>query len=189
MRNTYANAEGKKRPQVDKVEDSLHISQHQKAAVDKVRRREHKIVVKQGDNCLVGTKFTLLLNEGWISGKFALFGGLKLTEMKVFRTLVVKEVFRDFWTYNYADWVKRHFDKWCAWAIQSHLEPTKEKAKRIKNHMPNIQTYFKHQINNAVAEEANYKIQTTNENTRGYWPPKIFRNSILFYCSGLDIQP
>ena len=60
-----------------------------------------------------------------------------------------------FWDHRYAGWAKRHFDKWYAWAIRSRLEPIKKKARMIKNHLPSILTYFKHQISNAVAEGLN----------------------------------
>ena len=59
----------------------------------------------------------------------------------------------------------------------------------IKNHLPNILTYFKYRISNAVAEGLNSKIQTVKVNARGYRSFDGFRNSILFYCGGLDMKP
>ena len=59
----------------------------------------------------------------------------------------------------------------------------------IKNHLPNILTYFKHRISNAAAEGLNSKIQTVKTNARGYRFFDGFRNSILFYCGGLDMKP
>jgi transposase len=59
----YANAVGEILPQADIVHDRFHISQHLNEAVDKVRRQENKQLIKQGDNRLVGTKFTWLVNE------------------------------------------------------------------------------------------------------------------------------
>ena len=59
----------------------------------------------------------------------------------------------------------------------------------IKNHLTNILTYFKHRISNPVAEGLHSKIQTVKANTRGYRAFDGFRNSILFYCGGLDMTP
>ena len=59
----------------------------------------------------------------------------------------------------------------------------------IKNYLPNILTYFKHQISNALAEGLNSKIQTVKVNASGYRSFDGFRNSILFYCGGLDMTP
>lgn len=190
MWKAYANAVEETMPQADIVHDRFHISQHLNEAVDKVRRQENKTLVKQGDDRLVGTKFTWLVNEERISEEFTeQFEGLKRSDLKVSRAWAIKELFRDFWTYSYAGWAKRHFDKWYSWAIRSRLEPIKEKARMIKNHLPNILTYFKHQISNAVAEGLNSKIQTIKSNARGYRSFEGFRHSILFYCGGLDMQP
>jgi transposase len=190
MWKAYANAVGEMLPQADIVHDRFHISQHLNEAVDKVRRQENKELIKQGDNRLVGTKFTWLLNEENVSEEFtAQFAGLKRADLKVSRAWAIKELFRDFWTYSYAGWAKRHFEKWYAWAIRSRLEPIKKVARMIKNHLPNILTYFKHRISNAVAEGLNSKIQTVKANARGYRSFEGFRCSILFYCGDLDLQP
>ena len=74
--------------------------------------------------------------------------------------------------------------------LQSRLlEPFKEKARMLKNHLPHILTYFKYRISNAVAEGLNSKIQTVKTNAKGYRSFDGFRNSILFYCGGLDMKP
>jgi hypothetical protein len=44
-------------------------------------------------------------------------------------------------------------------------------------------------LGNEVAEGLNLKIQTINANARGYRSFEGFRNSILFYCGGLDMRP
>ena len=190
MWKAFANAVGETLPQADIVHDRFHISQHLNEAVDKVRRQENKMLIKQGDHRLVGTKFSWLVNEERISEEFAAqFEGLKCSDLKVSRAWAIKELFRSFWSYTYAGWAKHHFKKWYAWAIRSRLEPIKEKARMIKKHLPNILTYFKHRISNAVAEGLNSKIQTIKANARGYRSFEGFRNSILFYCGGLDMQP
>ncbi|MEJ2405115.1 MAG: transposase, partial [Candidatus Thiodiazotropha sp.] len=84
------------------------------------------------------------VNEERISEAFAdQFEELKRADLKVSRAWALKELVRDFWTYNCAGWAKRHFDKWYAWAIRSRLEPIKEKARMIRDQLPNILTYFK----------------------------------------------
>ena len=59
----------------------------------------------------------------------------------------------------------------------------------IKNHLPNILTYFKHRISNVVAEGLYSKIQTVKADAKGYRSFDGFKNSILFYCGGLDMTP
>lgn len=190
MWKAYANAVEEKLPQAAIVHDKFHISQHLNKAVDQVRRQENKTLIAQGDGRLKGSKFAWLSNEENVSEKFAeQFNTLKNADLKVARAWAIKERFRDFWSYTYTGCAERHFKQWYSWAIRSRLEPVKEKARMIKNHLPNILTYFKHPISNAVAEGLNSKIQTIKANARGYRSFNGFRNSILFYCGGLNMAP
>ncbi len=190
MWKAYRNAVEAKLPQADIVHDRFHISQHLNEAVDKVRRQENKELLDAGDRRLVGTKYNWLVNEEGVKEIFAeQFNELKQSDLKISRAWAIKELFRGFWDYRYAGWAERHFDRWYAWAIRSRLEPIKEKARMIKEHLSNILTYFKHRISNAVAEGLNSKIQTVKSNARGYRSFEGFRNSILFYCGGLDMAP
>ncbi len=188
MWKAYANAVTEKLPQAVIVHDKFHISQHLNQAVDTVRRQENKALIEQGDERLKGSKFSWLANEENVKEKFVeQFNTLKYADLKVVRAWAIKELFRDFWDYTYAGCAERHFNQWYSWAIRSRLEPIKAKARMIKNHLPNILTYFKYPISNAVAEGLNSKIQTVKANARGYRSFNGFRNSILFYCGGLDM--
>ena len=190
MWKAYANAVDEKLPQAAIVHDRFHISQHLNKAVDKVRRQENKQLIEQGDGRLKGSKFFWLSNEENQKEKsIDTFGELKNSNLKVARAWAIKELFRDFWTYTYAGCAERHFEQWYSWAIRSRLAPIKAKARMIKNHLPNVLTYFKHPISNAVAEGLNSKIQTVKANAKGYRSFNGFRNSILFYCGGLNMAP
>jgi len=166
MWKAYANAVTEKLPQADIVHDRFHISQHLNEAVDQVRRKENQ-KEKHAET----------------------FERLKNADLKVARAWAIKELFRDFWSYGDADSAEQHYEKWYAWAIRSQLDPIKKKAKMIKTHLANILTYFKHRISNAAAEGLNSKIQTVKANARGYRSFAGFRNSILFYCGGLEMAP
>jgi transposase len=190
MWKAYQNAVEEKLPQADIVHDRFHISGHLNEAVDKVRRQENKELTQAGDRRLVGTRFSWLVNEENLNELFVeKFNELKQSDLKVSRAWAIKELFRNFWDYRHAGWAKRHYENWYSWAIRSRLRPIKDKARMIKDHLPNILTYFKHRISNAVAEGLNSKIQTVKANARGYRSLEGFRNSILFYCGGLDMNP
>jgi transposase len=190
MWKAYANAVADKLPQADIVHDRFHISQHLNQAVDQVRRTEHKTLVTEGDSVLAGSKFLWLTNEENLKEKFVdRFEKLKTSDLKAARAWAIKESSRGFWDYSYAGCAERYFNAWYSWAIRSRLEPIKAKARMIKTHLDNILTYFKHGISNAAAEGLNSKIQTVKSNTRGYRSFSGFRNSILFYCGGLEMAP
>ena len=190
MWKAYANAVEDKLPQADIVHDRFHISQHLNDAVNQVRRAENKRLLIHEDSRLTGTKFLWLTNEENQKEKHAeRFETLKNSDLQVARAWAIKELFRGFWDYSYAGSAKKYFDSWYSWAIRSRLEPIKAKARMIKSHLDNILTYFKHRISNAVAEGLNSKIQTVKSNARGYRSFEGFRNSILFYCGGLEMAP
>lgn len=190
MWKAYANAVNEKMPQADIVHDRFHISQHLNKAVDKVRRQESKALAEEGDNRLKGTKYQWLVNaENLHEDHEESFNALRHSDLKVSRAWAIKESFRYFWDYKYRACAESYFDRWYSWAIRSRLEPIKEKARMIKTHLPNILTYFKYGISNAVAEGLNSKIQTVKSNARGYRSFDGFRNSILFYCGGLEMAP
>ena len=155
-----------------------------------MRRQENKALREAGDRRLAGARYTWLVNEAHLNEAFAeQFNELKQADLKVSRAWAIKARCRGFRGYRYAGWARRHFDKWYAWAIRCRLEPIKEKARMVKNHLPHILTYFKHRISHAVAEGLHSKIQTVKANVRGYRSFDGFRNSILFYCGGLDMTP
>lgn len=190
MWKAYANAVNVKLPQADIVHDRFHISQHLNKAVDKVRRQEFKGLTEDGDNRLIGTRYYWLVNaENLHEDHGERFDALRDSDLKVSRAWAIKESFRYFWEYTYGACAESYFYRWYSWAIRSRLEPIKEKARMIKLHLPNILTYFKHGISNAVAEGLNSKIQTVKSNASGYHSVDRFRNSILFYCGGLKMAP
>jgi len=190
MWKAYANAVTERLPQADLVHDRFHISQHLNEAVDRVRRKENQELADQGDNRLKGSRFLWLTNEdNQKETNVERFQKLKRSGLKVARAWAIKELLRGFWDCPDAAKAKHYFEKWYSWAIRSRLEPVKEKAKMIKNHLDNILTYFSHRITNAVSEGLNSKIQTIKSNARGYRSFDGFRNSILFYCGRLNMLP
>ncbi|MGD8570233.1 MAG: ISL3 family transposase [Gammaproteobacteria bacterium] len=133
----FADAVSEKLPQAAIVHDRFHISKHLNEAVDKVRRWENRERLKQGDERLKGSKYWWLSHPDNLADAFCeTFESLKNSELKVARAWAIKELFRDFWTYNVAGWAKRHFDKWYSWAIRSRLKPIKEKAKMLRATYP-----------------------------------------------------
>jgi len=172
------------------VHDRFHISQHLNAAVDQVRRDEHKVLLAQGDKRLVKSRYLWLGNESQRSEQANdQFKALKSAQLKTSRAWAIKELFRNFWNYRTPGWGKRHFASWYSWAIRSRLEPIKQVARMIKKHLPNIVTWFDHRISNAVSEGLNSKIQTVKSNARGFRSFESYRVSILFYCGKLDMAP
>jgi transposase len=62
MWEAYENAARVQAPQAQIVHDKFHIAKHLNEAVDQVRRREHKQLMREGDQTLKGSKQLWLFN-------------------------------------------------------------------------------------------------------------------------------
>jgi len=172
------------------VFDRYHATTQVTKAVDKVRRREHKVLAKQGDLRLLGTKYLWLRNEENVpEWRREEFDGVKNAELKTSRAWAIKESLRVFWNYVYAKCAENYFKAWYFWATHSRLEPMIEAAKTLKRHIANIMTYFKHRITNATSEGINSKIQTIKLMACGYRNREHYKTAIYFHCGGLDLYP
>lgn len=177
-------------PQADIVHDKFHISKYLNEAVDKVRRKEHKEFMKEGDETLKGAKHLFLKNpQNMRDNEKERFKALRLDNLKVGRAWSIKEQFSEFWTYSYQASAKKFFDQWYWWATHSRLKPMADVAKLMKRHLDHILTYLRHQITNAMMEGFNSKIQTIKANARGYRNFANYRIAILFYCGKLELYP
>jgi transposase len=177
-------------PQADIVHDKFHISKYLNEAVDKVRRAEHKAFMKADDETLKGAKYLFLKNpENMSDTEKERFKALSIDKLKAGRAWSIKEMFSEFWTYSYQASATKFFQRWYWWATHSRLKPMAEVAKLMKRHLPNILTYLKHLITNAMMEGFNSKIQTIKANARGYRNFNNYRIAILFYCGKLDLYP
>jgi transposase len=170
------------------VFDRFHVIRQVTEAVDQVRRHEHKLLMAQGEEFLKGTKHLWLMNEEhipeWRKGEFDEIRKMKLKTAKAW---AIKESLRRFWNYRYPKNAQKYFKRWYFWATHSRLKPMIKAAKTLKSHLPNILTYFKHRITNAVTEGLNSKIQTIKQMACGFRNRDHYRKAILFHCGGLDL--
>lgn len=186
----FANAVATNAPGADLVHDRFHISKHLNDAVDQVRRQEHKVLMRAGDERLKGSKQLWLFNpENIREDRWMDFEALKDQEMKTSRAWAIKEQFRWFWDYRYAANARKFFKQWYGWASRSRLKPIIKVAKMLKRHLENTLTYFRHRITNAMSEGFNSRIQSIKSQARGFRDFANYRTRILFHCGKLDLMP
>ena len=172
------------------VFDRYHATRYLTAAVDKVRRQEHKALTAQGDARLKGTRYLWLWNaENVPEWRRATFEAVRRTKLQTSRAWAIKESLRGFWSYVYPKCAAKYFTAWYVWATHSRLAPIVEAAKTLKRHLPNLLTYFTHGITNAMAEGINSKIQTIKLMACGYRNREHYKTAIYFHCGGLDLYP
>lgn len=172
------------------VFDRFHIMRHVVVAVDKVRKEEHRALLKQGDDTLTRSKYLWLTNPENMTAKAReRFAVLKLAELKTGRAWAIKESLRSLWNYRSPAWARKFWDRWYYWATHSRLKPIVNAAKLIARHLPNVLTYFEHRITNAVAEGLNSKIATVQKRACGFRNPEHFKIAVMFHCGGLALFP
>ncbi len=190
MLQAFQSAIEKVLPQALITHDKFHISSYLNKAVNSVRYTEHKEFTSRGHEILKNTKHLWLTNkENLRLDQKKLFRTFRNTDLKVGRAYAMKESFRNFWGYTNLASAMKFYKEWYFWVTHSKLKPMIKVAKMIQRHLPNIITYFKTRLTNAVAEGINSKIQIIKASARGFRNFENYRISILFHCGGLKMRP
>ncbi len=190
MWRAYIKAAAQYLPNADIVHDRFHVSQHLNQAIDKVRRQEHKALLKQKDDTLKNSKYLWLTGFENLTAEMQLrFKELQSLGLKVGRAYAIKETFDRFWDYQIPSYARRFFRRWYGWARRSKLEPVRRVAQMIYGHFENIITYLNHRISNAATEGFNGVIQSIKANARGFRSFENYRVAILFQCGKLHLKP
>ena len=185
----YMKAATENVPRADIVHDRFHIAKYLGEAVDKVRRAEHRALLKEGDETLKGSKYQWLRGFSDLRKVPASFKELYRSALNTAKAWNYKELFNSFWSYQSEKWATKFFLSWYRSAIHTKLGPIKDVAKMLKRHLKGLIAYIRHGITNAAAEGLNSKIQVLRTNARGLPKFKTFRTRVLFHCGGLNLSP
>ena len=101
----------------------------------------------------------------------------------------MKESIRHLWDYVSETWARKFFKQWYWWATHSRLTPMIKLARTLNAYLDYIVSYATHQINNAIAEGLNSKIQSIKRRACGFRNAENYKSAILFYCGKLDLYP
>lgn len=172
------------------VHDRFHVMQMATKAVDKVRRGEHRQLMKDGDDSLSKTKYVWLTSFENLSEKQqAVFDQTYDLQLQTGKAWAYKEMLRDLWTQASAASATTYFNDWYKRVIHTKLEPMKTVARSIKERLQNVVSYCTHRITNAVAEGMNSKIMSIKRRVGGFRNRQNFKTAIFFYCGGLSLYP
>jgi transposase len=192
MWSAYINATLAKIPDASRkiAFDKFHVAKYLGEAVDKVRREEHKVLLKQDCKDLSGTKHVWLTNPANMSDKqWRWFRNLRESSLKAARAWALKEAAMGLWHYVRRPWAVKAWKKWLAWAVRCRLQPMKKVAKTIKEHLWGILNAIILKVTNGPAESINSRIKTIKVRSRGFRNKERFRNAIYFHLGGLDLYP
>lgn len=155
--------------------DKFHIVRHLMNAVDQVRRDEAKEKEAQDPSVLKNTRYIWLKNP-WNLNELqkTKLRDLERLNLKINRAYLLKEAFRNFWSYTYQAWAKKYLDRWFWWATHSRLEPIRNFAWMLRRHQDDILNYFKVKIDNGVVEGLNHKAKAISHRAYGYRTSQTF---------------
>jgi transposase len=170
--------------------DKFHVAGYLGAAVDQVRRQEHRQLNQQGDARLKKTRYYWLENPDAMSLKrWREFESLRESSLKTARAWAIKEHAMSLWHYSSRTWAEKAWTGWLSWAQRCRLEPMKKVARTVKEHLWGIINAVVLKKTNAAAESVNSRIQRIKHRACGFRNRVRFRWAILFHLGGLDLYP
>ncbi len=171
--------------------DRFHVAKNLGEAVDRVRREEHRALMKERDWTLTGTRYLWLKNPENLDPHVAgpTFDILRRMALKTARAWAIKEHARFLWNYTSRTWARKAWRKWIGWAMRSRLEPMRKAARMVREHLDGIVNAIVLGATNAGAESLNAKIQRIKRMACGFRNRERFRNAIYFHLGGLDLYP
>ena len=170
--------------------DRFHVAGHLGDAVDRVRRMEHRKLMKEGNGILTGTRWQWLKGPGRKTHAEKLaFARLRAGTHRTARAWELKEAASNLWNYRSRTWALAGWHHWLEWASGSGLEPVLKVSRMIRRHLWGIVNAIILRATNGPAEGINSRIKTVKVRSRGFRNRERFANAILFHLGGLDLYP
>ena len=188
----YINATLESLPEAEEkiAFDKFHVAKYLGEAVDKVRRQEHKALMAEGYEDLKGSKHDWLYNPENMTRKQKIrFKSLRDSTLKTARAWAIKELAMSLWHYVSKTWARKGWEQWLSWAVRSRLEPIKDVARTIKEHLWGILNAVVLKVSNGPAEGLNSRIKMIKVRSRGFRNKERFANAIYFHLGGLNLYP
>ena len=183
MWQSYADVVKARAPKAVLVFDKFLIVQHLTQAVDQVRRDEIREKGKAHKQLMAKTPYIWLKNSWNLTDKQqARLLELEHLNLKIDRAYLLKEAFRESWSYTYAGWAKRYLDRWFWWATHSRLKPMRDFAWMLRRHEENdLMNYFRMPIHNGTVEGLNNKAKVISHKAYGFRTAKNYIRN-LYHC-------
>jgi transposase len=170
--------------------DRFHVSGYFNKALDLVRRKEHSLLRKAGDERLNGTKYDWLRTAQNIDGRSRRwFHELIQDNLKTARAWAIKETAVTLWSYRSKTWAKKMWTRLLGWMSRSRLDPMVKLATSLRKNLHYILNAILLKEDNARAESINSRIQKVKKMACGFRNIQRFKNAILFRYGGLDLYP
>lgn len=143
-------------PNADIVYDRFHLVANVNQAVDEVRRTQCSKANKEERKWIKGQRYLILANQE----KLDTDGLEKLDRLldantAISTAYILKEQFRDLFSYKKIGWAMRALENWCELAKASRLAPFQRLAKSFTQHSKRVCGYVKHGLTSGLIEGFN----------------------------------
>jgi transposase len=173
-------------PNAEITFDKFHVIAHASKAVDKTRRAEQK-----SDPDLKGLRWVLLKDRSKLDSQQQADLDTLLAHMTTKRTArawLYREQLRDILDRKQVNVVRRLLLQWCVNVMRSKVEPMKEVAELIRNHIEGIVSWAKTRQTNGFLEALNGLFQAAKRKARGYVALKTIRTVIFLLIGKLNFS-
>ncbi len=114
--------------------DRFHVAGYFGKALDKVRKAEHKELLKEGNESLKGMKYQLLKSNSLVDNRTSI--RLKFHQIiqeckKSSRAWAMKELQQKLWDFTYVGVAERNWEKLISWMQRSRIKPISSKSFRF----------------------------------------------------------
>jgi len=173
-------------PNAEIVHDKFHLISYLNKSIDQVRRRE----VKYND-ALIDSRYAILKNEENLTEKQReKFELIKSANFEVSKVWHIRENFKElFECYNEENEAKHLLKNWAHDSFMQGIKEVNKVVLMFLSHSKGVVNALISNLNNAMAERLNGKIQELKTVSRGYIIFLNFRSAILFFHGGLDLYP
>lgn len=105
----------------------------------------------------------------------------------IVRAYYLKEAFQRFWDYHYEGWAFPYFRQWLWWASHSRLEPFKQFARMIREHILGVMAWTRLRISNGALEGMNNKVKVISHRAYGFRKTDTNITAIWHGCGELPL--
>jgi len=173
--------------------DRFHVAHHFGKALDKVRAKEHQILLMAtGKSPLIRSKYQWLKNSKKTDNRDSRrkeFLNLTRLNLKTARAWRIKEAAALLWNYTYMSVAEKNWKRLLYWISHCRLKPVIAVGNMIRRYFWGILNAIRLKANNSMLEAKNARIQRIKKIACGFRNRERFKNAILFHLGGLDLMP
>ena len=173
-------------PNAEITFDTFHVIAHASEAIDQMRRIEQKL-----DPGLKGMRWVLLKDRATltVAQRSELDRLLaKMTTTRTARAWQYREQLREILTRKQPHVARLLLNRWCSNVLRSKVEPMKEVAQMIRNHLEGILAWVASRQTNGFLEAINGLFQAAKRKARGYGRFRTIRMVIFMIAGKLDFS-